>query len=290
MSSSSASPFRHRLFGRLTRTLVAGVFAVPLVLAGTAGSAAADKPAIEPGQAYMGVGIEQHEGLPEGGLRALAPSGPQGIDVSHWQGTINWSAVRSSGIRFAYMKATEGTYYTDDTFDRNYIRSYENGIIRGAYHFARPDRDALAQARFFVKNGGGWSADGRTLPPVLDIEYNPYGSVCYGQNHTGMVRWVRTFSNEVERLTGRYPVIYTTTDWWRRCTGDSGAFNTTNPLWIARWASSPDPLPNWPFYTIWQYTATGRVSGVSGDVDRNVFNGSMSRLEAFAKCSHSNPC
>ncbi|WP_141924802.1 GH25 family lysozyme [Haloactinospora alba] len=148
----------------------------------------------------------------------------------------------------------------------------------------------MRQARFFVNNGGGWSGDGRTLPPALDIEHNPSGATCYGKSQPAMVDWIRAFSDEVKRLSGRYPVIYTTQSWWSQCTGDTGAFNRTNPLWIARWSSDPYPLPNWPSHTIWQYTSTGSVPGVSGNVDRNVFNGSRERLAAFAECSNENPC
>ncbi len=79
-------------------------------------------------------------------------------------------------------------------------------------------------------------------------------------------------------------------DWWVRCTGDSGAFNDTSPLMIARWSSDPYPLPNWPTWTMWQYTSAGHVDGVGGNVDRNVFNGSLSRLRALARCTAENPC
>jgi GH25 family lysozyme M1 (1,4-beta-N-acetylmuramidase) len=215
---------------------------------------------------------------------ALSGSQQRGIDVSHWQGSINWSSVRSGGIIWAYMKATEGTSYTDPRFDRNYRASYRAGLIRGAYHFALPNRSSgAAQARFFVRNGGSWSGDGQTLPPALDIEYNPYGRDCYGLSARHMRRWIRGFSNTVKNRSGRYPVIYTTLDWWTRCTRNNGRFGNTNPLWIARWSSSPGTLPNgWAFWTFWQYTSSGSVTGISGDVDRDVFNGSLDRLRALA--------
>jgi GH25 family lysozyme M1 (1,4-beta-N-acetylmuramidase) len=257
-----------------------------------AGNAAADQ--ARPGfhDHAMGSTIAAHEGPGAPSLApSLMPSGPKGIDVSHWQGSINWNSVYNDGIRFAYIKATGGTSYTDPRFDANYIHSYNQGLIRGAYHFARPNYSSGAtQARFFVNNGGGWSADGKTLPPLLDIEYNPSGGTCYGKSDAGMVRWIKNFSDTVKNLTGRYPAIYTTNDWWRQCTGNSGAFRSTNPLMIARWSSSVGQLPNFPTWTIWQYTATGRVSGVSGNVDRDVFNGSLSRLRAFARCTNENPC
>jgi len=207
-----------------------------------------------------------------------------GVDVSHWQGYINWNAARASGIEFAYIKATEGTGYLDSSFDSSYPRAYYAGVVRGAYHFALPNRSAgWVQANFFVNNGGAWSADNRTLPGMLDIEYNPYGSVCYGMSQTSMVAWIRSFISQYHYRTGRWAVIYTTLDWWSRCTGNYGGFASNNPLFVARYASSAGTLPrSWSFWTIWQYTSVGRVSGISGNVDRDYFNGSRARLLALA--------
>ncbi|WP_275408752.1 GH25 family lysozyme, partial [Actinocatenispora rupis] len=140
----------------------------------------------------------------------------KGLDVSHYQGSINWSSVKSNGASFAYVKATEGTSYTDPNFAANYNGSYNAGLIRGAYHFARPNISSGAtQANYFAAHGGGWSADGKTLPPALDIEYNPYsGGTCYGLSHAGMVSWIRDFSNTIKAKYNKYPMIYTTFDWW----------------------------------------------------------------------------
>lgn len=208
----------------------------------------------------------------------------EGIDVSHWQGSINWTAVRSAGIQFAYMKATEGTSFRDASFNTNYPRAYYAGVIRGAYHFALPNRSSGAtQADFFASHGGAWSADNRTLPGALDIEYNPYGSTCYGLSQTSMVNWIRDFINRYHARTTRWATIYSTTNWWSTCTGNFGGFASNNPLWLARYASTAGTLPRgFPFYTIWQYTSTGRVSGVSGYVDRDHFNGTRARLLALA--------
>src|SRR3954454_24295055 len=88
-------------------------------------------------------------------------------------------------------------------------------MIRGSYHFAIPDNSwGNTQADFFVDHGGGWSGDGVTLPGALDIEYNPYGSTCYGLSQGDMVSWIQSFSDEYHARTGVYPVIYSTTDWW----------------------------------------------------------------------------
>ena len=115
------------------------------------------------------------------GSPASAATVTYGQDVSGHQGNVNWSAQWSAGSRFAYVKATEGTYYTNPYFAQQYNGSYNVGMIRGSYHFARPDTTSGAtQANYFVDHGGGWSRDGRTLPGALDIEYNPYGATCYG--------------------------------------------------------------------------------------------------------------
>ncbi|MGN9779728.1 GH25 family lysozyme [Micromonospora sp. H33] len=207
-----------------------------------------------------------------------------GIDVSRHQGTINWTSVRNAGIEFAFIKATEGTSYKDPNFNTNYVNAYYAGVIRGAYHFALPDRSSGAtQANYLASNGGAWSADSRTLPAALDIEYNPYGPSCYGLSQSAMRSWIADFLNAYRARTGRYAVIYTTTNWWTTCTGNWSGPWANHPLWIARWSTSPGTLPaGAPFWSFWQYTATGRVSGVSGDVDRNYFNGDRSRLIALA--------
>ena len=96
---------------------------------------------------------------------------PQGIDVSHYQPSVNWSTVKSNGVKFAYIKATEGTGYTNPSFSSQYTGATNAGLIRGGYHFARPDvSTGAAQAKYFLAHGGGWSADGITLPGALDIE------------------------------------------------------------------------------------------------------------------------
>lgn len=217
-------------------------------------------------------------------IKAAVPSGTLGLDVSGWQtlSRANWTTIYSQGARFAYVKATEGTTYTSSQFSEQYNDSYAAGLIRGAYHFATPDTSSgTAQATYFVAHGGGWSADGKTLPPLLDIEYNPYGATCYGLSQAQMVSWITDFSNTVQALTGRLPAIYSTTDWWTQCTGNSGVF-VNNPLFIARYTSNvaggPGTLPaSWYQYTFWQFADSGTFPG-----DQDVFNGSLLDLQTFA--------
>lgn len=234
-----------------------------------------------PGADYMGAVNIAH--APWGRSAAIKPATsavPQlpGIDISSYQGTINWASV-ARHIDFSYAKATEGTYYTNPDFYNQYEGPYLYGVIRGAYHFAIPNNSSgQAQADFFIKHGGGWSSDGRTLPGALDIEYNPYGSECYGLTRSQMVSWVSNFVHEYAYKEHAYPVIYTTTDWWSTCTGNNAGFGTNDPLWIARYAASAGTLPHgWGFYTFWQYASSG---GLPGDQDR--FNGAYTKLKALA--------
>ena len=212
---------------------------------------------------------------------AEAASAVYGMDVSSYQGDVNWSAAWSNGARFAYVKATEGTGYTNPYFAQQYNGSYRVGMIRGAYHFARPNLSSGSyQADYFVNHGGGWSGDGKTLPGALDIEWNPYsGGTCYGLSQSGMVAWIKAFSDEYHARTSRWPVIYTATSWWQECTGNRGDFTSTNPLWVARYSSSPGTLPYaWTYYTFWQYADSGTFPG-----DQDRFNGAYDRLQALAK-------
>ena len=210
---------------------------------------------------------------------AAAPAGTQGLDVSGHQGNVNWSAQWSAGARFAYIKATEGTYYTNPYFAQQYNGSYNVGMIRGSYHFARPDTTTGAtQADYFVAHGGGWSKDGKTLPGALDIEYNPYGSECYGLSQASMRSWITSFSNEYHAKTTRWPVLYTTTDWWNTCIGNYNAWSGNSPLWIARYASAVGALPpGYSVYSFWQWSSSGTFAG-----DSDVWNGTLARLKVLA--------
>jgi GH25 family lysozyme M1 (1,4-beta-N-acetylmuramidase) len=197
-----------------------------------------------------------------------------GMDVASYQGNVNWASWWSQGKRFVWTKATESTNYTNPYFAQQYNGSYNQGFIRGAYHFATPNTSSgAAQANYFVAHGGGWSKDGKTLPGALDMEYNPYGATCYGLSKASMTAWIKDFHDTYHAKTGRWPVIYTSTNWWNQCV--SGDFSHTAPLWVARYASSAGPLPyNWGVYTVWQYT--------SSPLDQDTFNGAYDRLQALA--------
>ena len=217
------------------------------------------------------------------------PAGIAGMDVSGWQPAINWSAEYNAGARFAYVKTTEGINYRSEAFNDQYTGSYAVGMNRGGYHFALPSQSSgAAQADFFVNNGGGWSADGRTLPGLLDIEYNPYsslGNTCYNMSAAQMNTWIKSFSDRYKQRTGRLPAIYTTTDWWQTCTGNTSQFNN-HPLHLASYGvASPGRMPNgWSTHDIWQFTDNGPFSG-----DSNVYGGSWARFASLASSSSYKP-
>lgn len=268
----SGSTDRSRL-ATAAGTLLA-VLSLLLTLPATAD--AADAP--PRGSAHMGMGVIAHDG--QGGLPPVSRAAQtEGVDVSSHQGNVNWSGLWSSGVKWAYVKATEGTYYKNPYFAQQYNGSYNIGMIRGAYHFATPDTaTGTAQADYFVNNGGGWSRDGKTLPGALDIEWNPYGAACFGKTQSGMVTWIRDFLNRYKARTGRDAVIYTATSWWTQCTGNYSGFGAANPLWIARYNTTPGTLPaGWAYQTMWQYTSSGPIVG-----DHNKFNGALDRVVALA--------
>ncbi|MEV6873840.1 lysozyme [Amycolatopsis sp. NPDC051128] len=256
----------------------AAVLAVALLVAGQATAKAGNLYAGAENH-YAGSQIAKVEGaatVPE--VRYGADDQQLGHDVSGHQGPVDWPGAVRSGAKFVYVKATEGTGFVNPQFAQQYNGSYAVGLIRGAYHFARPDiSDGAAQARYFLAHGGGWSKDGRTLPGALDAEYNPYGETCYGKDAAGMVAWVNDFSGTYRAATGLFPTIYTSTNWWKRCTANNGGFGG-NPLWIARYNTAVGELPaGWGVHTIWQFADRGALPG-----DQNWFNGSAHRLLALA--------
>ncbi|MBJ7904276.1 lysozyme [Streptomyces sp. NPDC003656] len=252
-----------------------------LALAALCAVPAAARTAAAParGSAWLGMGVLAHDGRSGTPPTVAAAVQTEGVDVSGHQGSVDWATLWNSGVRWAYTKATEGTYYTNPSFAQQYNGSYNVGMIRGAYHFATPDTTTgAAQANYFVDHGGGWSRDGKTLPGTLDIEWNPYGDACYGKTPAAMVSWIADFLNTYRARTGRDAVIYTATSWWTQCTGNSAAFAANNPLWIARYAAAPGTLPaGWGVQTMWQYTSSGPTVG-----DHDKFNGALDRVVALA--------
>ncbi|KAE8334020.1 glycoside hydrolase superfamily [Aspergillus sergii] len=205
----------------------------------------------------------------------------QGFDISNHQATVDFKAAYNDGARFVMIKATEGTDFTDKVFSSHYQGATDAGMIRGGYHFALPDSSSGAeQAQFFLKHGGGWSNDGITLPGMLDIEYNPYGATCYDLSADKMVAWIKDFVDTYQKATGVYPLIYSTADWWKTCTGNAGGFGNTCPLVLAAYSdSAPSTIPgDWATYTIWQNSDSYKYGG-----DSDIFNGGYEQLQKIAK-------
>ncbi|WP_398905140.1 GH25 family lysozyme [Streptomyces sp. 840.1] len=246
--------------------------------------------AIPLGDGYMGVGYTEDGKsfkpdarelrLDADGASAQLAATVPGIDVSHYQGSINWSSVKAAGIQFAYIKATESTTYRDTAFNANYLNAYNAKVIRGAYHFARPNLSTgAAQANYFVAHGGAWSRDNLTLPGMLDLEGG-----CSSKSTAAMRTWILDFYNTYKAKTGRDAVIYTSASWWNTCTGSWTGMSAKSPLFVAHWtsASSPSIPAGFPYWTFWQYTDSGSVGGISGAVDRDRFSGTGARLLALA--------
>jgi GH25 family lysozyme M1 (1,4-beta-N-acetylmuramidase) len=195
-----------------------------------------------------------------------------GIDVSHWQDEIDWAKVARAGKRFVFMKATDGHDFLDPRFFQNRAGARANGIVVGAYHFARPDPskgDAAEEARWFVSQ-----ADPRpgNLLPVLDLETSK------GLEQRQVTWWARRWVAEVRRLTGVTPLVYTSPYGWMRRTGDSRALARDGArLWIAHWGVQSPLLPagewNGNGWRVWQHTSHGRVAGIRGRVDLDVVKG-----------------
>jgi GH25 family lysozyme M1 (1,4-beta-N-acetylmuramidase) len=203
------------------------------------------------------------------------PKRLEGIDVSHWQGTIDWGKVRGAGKKFAFIKASEHTSFVDDKYQTNRANAKSAGLKVGAYHFARPNlgtTDAYAEADHFIETADWTSGE---LRPVLDLEDTG------GLSSSALQTWVKAFVQRVYAQTGVRAIIYVSPAFWSSKMGNSRWFadNGYDVLWIAHWttASSPSvPAENWggKSWTFWQYTSSGSVSGISGRVDLDRFNGS----------------
>jgi len=196
----------------------------------------------------------------------------EGIDVSSWQGDIDWGAVRSAGIDFAIVRVSDGSY-EDPKFDRNWSGARANGIVRGVYQFFRPGQDPIAQADLLVRRMGELQAD--DLSPTLDVEATD------GQSASTIASRISQWVARIEERTGRTPMVYTGKYFWNDHVGTD---MPDLPLWIAAWGPPcPDTPRGWGDWHFWQYSSTGSVAGISGDVDRDMFNGSVADLMAFAR-------
>lgn len=213
-----------------------------------------------------------------GGPAVLPTSeaGAVGIDVADYQhpngAAINWGEVAGAGYRFAFIKATEANYYVNPYFASDIQAAKAAGLLATGYVFAVPNVSSGASQADYANANGHFATNGHTLPLALDIEYNPYkGGTCYGLSASAMVSWLSSFVAEARKDTGQLPVIYTTADWWKTCTGNSTKF-TADPLWIAGWDSGAPAMPaGWKSWTFWQFSDNGTSPGITGKVDVSFF-------------------
>lgn len=203
-----------------------------------------------------------------------------GIDVASHQhpggAAIDWTAVKQSGQSFVFVKATEGTSYTNPAFTTDSAKAQQAGLVPGSYHYARPGSgNPRAEARHYASV----LATGvqPSLPPVLDLEEHE------GLNPTQLQDWVREWIDEIKVQTGRDPIIYTYYSFWIQRMANTTEFSEY-PLWLAYYRDTlPDKIPGgWDHVTFWQYSGSGRVNGVQTQVDLNKYYGDDAALNALA--------
>jgi len=208
-----------------------------------------------------------------------------GIDVSHWSGRIDWSRVRATGQRFAFVKATESETYVDPTFDDNWLGAKSAGLLRGAYHFFRVNADPGRQANLFINTIRSMPDMGE-LPPVLDLETND------GQTNARVIARAKLWLDAVETAFRKRPIIYSgyyfLRDHFSETGGGPPAWTKDYPLWLAQYpyqytlGSQPALPRGWFTWSFWQYNDKGQVNGVPERVDMDVFNGTLDALYQFA--------
>lgn len=198
-----------------------------------------------------------------------------GIDVSKWQGTINWTSVKNAGVAFAFIRVSDGLGTPDTKFASYWPAAKSAGILRGAYQFFRPSQNVDAQADLLINALGGKHTPG-DLPPVIDVEDDG------GLAPATVAARVRQWVDRVRSKLGVTPIVYTGKFFWRDEVGSPASF-APNPLWIAQYTTLCPDLPGpWTKWTFWQYSDKGSVAGISGNVDVNRFNGTKADLLAFA--------
>lgn len=198
----------------------------------------------------------------------LAGYSVHGIDVSAYQGRIDWKEVAGHRVRFAFIKASEGVTLRDPRFQRNWQGARAAGIYRGAYHYFQPGYDGARQANLFTRLVPLHSGD---LPPVLDVEHPEFHDVA------NMRRGVATWLRLVERHYGVRPILYSNYSFYKRYL--AGHFDKY-PLWLAHYEVDQPRLPR-EKWIIWQHSDEAYVPGIRGTVDFNVFQGNFQRLLAM---------
>lgn len=215
---------------------------------------------------------------PHKGVVAAHAMPVQGIDVSYYQGDIDWKKVSEAGIRFAFIKATEGGDRLDPKFLDNWRAAKRAGVARGAYHFMYWCRPARDQAAWFTSHV---PEDGDALPPVLDVEWNSHSKTCpqrIARAHA--IAKIKVMLKAMEAHSGKRPIIYTDPKFHSEVL--EGEFADYD-FWLRSVAAKPEAKYEARDWAFWQFTTTGRVHGVSGPVDRNSFNGTRADWKRVLK-------
>lgn len=221
-------------------------------------------------------GADQSKNLKHFGIPIPGNYTVHGIDVSRYQNRINWKEVKkmkvdSIKISFVYIKATEGESRIDRYYKINWEEAKKNQLIKGAYHFYRPQVSSKLQAENFISNVKLEKGD---LPPVLDIE-----TLASGFQADNTIRGIKNWLKIIEKAYHIKPIIYTNIDFYNNYLSNQGL--ETYPLWIAHYYEKKVRLnQKWHF---WQHNDSGKVNGISGDVDFNIFNGDIEDLKALCK-------
>jgi lysozyme len=195
-----------------------------------------------------------------------------GVDVSYYQGVIDWTAAKGAGVQFAFVRVSDGTRLSDPKFAANWSATSAAGIAHGAYQFFRPDEDPVAQADLLIAAVGSYKTG--DLPPVIDVETT--GGVDAATLAQGVDTWLTKVSNGL----GVTPIIYTGPSFWR--SNLESVDDAADPLWVAEYTSQcPQVAGAWTTWSFWQYSQTGQLAGFSGAVDLDRFNGTVEELNTF---------
>ena len=200
----------------------------------------------------------------------------RGLDISSYQhsGTsIDWARLATQGIRFVSIKASEGTYYQNPYYVSDARAAAAAGLRVMPYVFANPSRGGGAATASYAAGALRAVHGPFMLPLVVDLENDPYmkKTDCYNVGIPAMIGWIAGFTRRAKALTGQWPIIYTTADWWRECTGSTGRF-PRDPLWLAAFGGTAPTVPSpWQNWTFWQYDNAGSLPGI-GHTDLDYYH------------------
>lgn len=201
----------------------------------------------------------------------------RGIDVCHFQESVDWAAVAAAGVKFCFIKASEGASHVDPRFAAHWQAAGRAGLARGAYHFYHPAVPVTAQADLFVRVVS--RLEPGDLPPVLDLEApEEWAGVPVLNRAPLAVRWLRI----IEMRLRRRPMVYLSPAFMTDVLHNASVL-ADYPVWLAEYTGEPAPaVPKpWSKWTVWQHSQTGTVPGIGCRVDLNCFDGTLDELKAL---------